>query len=202
MTYREVQVIIWSLIENPSFNVDQINEYENLPSSIYSNGQAHFDVQKVKNIVADVRDYKNSAQRKKSPRLLGVTLIENDGQTIMMGDETAFAVKTVDKSGQKTTDANYSTCFADEIMPNVSFKRWGWTSGPISEGRGERTYDLYAGAGTCDLGKGTLVGTLAASYSSGKLRVTYSMTEESFLPISSTHCWKHTFTLEKLPILS
>ena len=28
LTYREIQVVIWSLIDNPSFDVDKISEYE------------------------------------------------------------------------------------------------------------------------------------------------------------------------------
>lgn len=180
LTYREIQVIIWSLIDNPSFDVDKISEYEHMPSSIYSNGEAHFDVQKVKDIVADFRSNMINTQPKTLANQQGVTLIHNNGQTIMMGDETAFAVKTVARNGQPAVDADYSTCFDDEIIANVSFNRWGWTNGPISEGSGEQTYDIYASAGQCDLSKGTLVGELTATYANGTLTVTYRMTEESF----------------------
>ncbi|WP_441000176.1 hypothetical protein [Fodinibius sp. SL11] len=179
LTYREIQVIIWSLIDYPSFDVDKISEYKNMPSSIYSNGGAHFDVQKVKNIVAEVRNYTNTKQKMLS-KLQGVTLIENDGQTIMMGNETAFAVKTVAENGQKNTDSNYSTCFDEEIIANVSFNNWGWTNGLITENNSEQTLDIYAGAGQCDLRKGTLVGILTADYTDGTLTVTYTMTEQSF----------------------
>ncbi|PAU92853.1 hypothetical protein CK503_14290 [Aliifodinibius salipaludis] len=180
LTYREIQVIIWSLIDNPSFDIDKINEYGHMPSSIYSNGEAHFDVQKVKDIVADIHSRKADSQFKTLANQQGVTLIQNDGQTIMMGDETAFAVKTVAQNGDPSVDADYSTCFDEEIIANVSFNRWGWTNGPISEGSGEQTYDIYAGAGQCDLSKGTLVGQLTANYANGTLTVTYRITEESF----------------------
>lgn len=180
LTYREIQVIIWSLIENPAFDVDKISEYEHMPSSIYSNGQAHFDVQKVKNIVADIRNQSSSIQLKTLSDHQGVTLIANDGQTIMMGDETAFAVKTVAQNGQPVVNADYSTCFDEEIIANVSFNRWGWTNGLISENSGEHTFDIYAGAGQCNLAKGTFVGTLTANYTGGTFKVTFTITEQSF----------------------
>lgn len=179
LTFREIQVIIWSLIDNPAFDVDNIDEYDGIPSNIYSDGQAHFDIQKVKNIVAEVNNSHESVQYKSANNLQGVTLIENDGQTIMLGDETAFAVKTISNNGPKIVDNDYSTCFDEEIIPNVSFNRWGWTNGPISENSGEHTFDIYAGAGQCDLTKGTLVGQLTANYSNGTLTVTYTMTETS-----------------------
>ncbi|MEL7834371.1 hypothetical protein [Fodinibius sp. Rm-B-1B1-1] len=179
LTFREIQVIIWSLIDNPAFNVDNIATYDNIPSNIYSNGNTHFDIQKVKSIVAQVEHTVGSVQNKSSLNLPGVTLIENDGQTIMLGDETAFAVKTNSKNGQKAVNDNYSTCFDEEIIPNVSFNNWGWTNGPIAENSGELVYDIYAGAGQCDLSKGILVGQLTATYSNGTLAITYTMTETS-----------------------
>lgn len=53
------------------------------------------------------------------------------------------------------------------------FNRWGWTIGPLAEG--EYTFDIYAAAGQCDLGKGTNVGTLTVSYTTGTATVTYNM---------------------------
>lgn len=50
---------------------------------------------------------------------------------------------------------------------------WGWTNGPLSEGKYE--FDLYAGAGNNDLSKGTLVGKLEVEYRNGKVSVTYDM---------------------------
>lgn len=179
LTFREIQVIIWSLIDNPTFNVDKIDEYDGIPSNIYSNAQAHFDIQKVKNIVAEVENTVESIQNKSFLNLPGVTLIENDGQTIMLGDETAFAVKTIGNNGQRIVNYDYSTCFDEEIIPNISFNNWGWTNGPIAENNGELIYDIYAGAGQCDLRKGALVGELTANYANGTLTVTYTITETS-----------------------
>ncbi|MBT8270645.1 MAG: hypothetical protein KJO25_01235, partial [Bacteroidia bacterium] len=50
--------------------------------------------------------------------------------------------------------------------------RWGWTLGPLSEGY-VGDFDIYAGAGKCDIGKGMLVGTLEVDYTDGTLTVEY-----------------------------
>lgn len=74
------------------------------------------------------------------------------------GCETMFA---------KDTDG---LCFNDT---EPDFSRWGWTN-PIEEGF-EGKLELWAGAGQCDTGKGTLVGYLHVSYLNGSLSATYEM---------------------------
>ncbi len=71
--------------------------------------------------------------------------------------ETAFA---------RYAPAN--TCFND-----IGFERWGWTNGPL--GSGSYTMDVYAGAGQCDLAKGTHVGTLSVNYNGTAATATFSM---------------------------
>lgn len=73
------------------------------------------------------------------------------------GTETAYAF-----------GGSNATCFRD-----LGFSRWGWTNGAYSEG--DYTLDLYAGAGLCDLSKGTLVGTVTLSYHSGTAIVNYNV---------------------------
>jgi hypothetical protein len=190
LTYRDIQVVIWSLIEKPEFDIDKIAEYENISARIYHEGKPKFHVQKVKDIINEVKEYVVDGDDVDN----GVTLIENDGQTVMIGDETAFAVKTKDVNGGTEVNTDYSTCFDEEIIPNVSFSNWGWTNGPISENSDEMTYDIYAGAGQCDLDKGTKVGELTVNYSGGTFTATYKMTEISSYTgktytMTETHLW-------------
>jgi hypothetical protein len=159
LTLLEIQVVIWSLVDNPSFDVDKISEYENIDRRIYSKGKAHFDVQKVKDILKQVDTY---FQSKTSFWDYFLIFIRNDGQAIMVDNETAFAY-----------GGDYANCFID----SGEFNRWGWTNGALSEG--EYEFDIYTGAGQCDLSKGTLVGKLIVNYSNGTLTVTYGMTETS-----------------------
>jgi hypothetical protein len=80
--------------------------------------------------------------------------------------ETAFA--------RAATPVN--TCFLDldeDGDGTRDFSRWGWTNGPLSYGT--YTYDIYAGAGQCDINKGTLVGTLTTVYDGPTATVTYDI---------------------------
>ncbi|NBC27859.1 MAG: hypothetical protein GVY08_13425 [Bacteroidetes bacterium] len=55
LTYREIQVAIWSLIDVPEFNVDEVLAEGNMPSRMMSDGEPNFSVSKVKEIVDHVR---------------------------------------------------------------------------------------------------------------------------------------------------
>lgn len=79
--------------------------------------------------------------------------------------ETAFAY-----------NADLATCFLlidDDEDGNGDFNRWGWTNGAMGPGLYE--FDIYAGAGQCDLSKGTLVGTLSVDYDGSTATVTYEV---------------------------
>lgn len=55
LTYREIQVALWSLIESPAFNLDEILSNGTMPSRMLHNGKPNFDVDKVKMITNRVR---------------------------------------------------------------------------------------------------------------------------------------------------
>jgi hypothetical protein len=76
--------------------------------------------------------------------------------------ETAFAY-----------GANSATCFTD--LTELTANRWGWTNGPLSASTDTYTFDIYAGAGQCDVTKGAKVGTLSVVYLGGTANVTYQM---------------------------
>lgn len=83
-----------------------------------------------------------------------------------------------------------ATCFIGS--PWLAAERWGWTNGPFAEGT--HTFDVYAGAGQCDLAKGTKVGTATAVYAAGKMTVT--LTAGPDYRFSETHLYVGT---EPLP---
>lgn len=66
---------------------------------------------------------------------------------------------------------DWATCFLD--IPAIKNNRWGWTNGPLEEGT--YSWPIYAGAGQCDISKGTWVGTLDVDYSGGTCNVTYNI---------------------------
>lgn len=105
LTYREIQVVIWSLIENPSFDVDKIDQYENISERIYKDGEPLFDVQKVKDIVSQVNSHFSSA-KSKIPNSNGVYLIENNGQTILTSSGALSFVAFYTGCEETVTDWN------------------------------------------------------------------------------------------------
>ncbi|NNE31021.1 MAG: hypothetical protein HKN40_01495 [Winogradskyella sp.] len=75
------------------------------------------------------------------------------------GCETAFA------KGNSNDD---HACFDEG-----GFSRWGWNIGPLSEGT--YTYDVYAGAGQCNISNGALVGTVTITYDSNGVTASYDL---------------------------
>lgn len=76
----------------------------------------------------------------------------------------------------ETAFAAGDVCFLDLDLNSDGkgdFNRWGWTNGPLSEG--SYAFDIYAGAGQCDIEKGTHVGTLSVVYGNGIATVTFDM---------------------------
>lgn len=87
--------------------------------------------------------------------------------------ETAFA---------KGAD-DISTCFLD--IDGIKSNRWGWTIGPLSEGN--YTFEIYAGAGQCDITKGDAVGELTVEYTGGVATISFNMNSGSVL--EETHLY-------------
>jgi len=102
--------------------------------------------------------------------------IECEGPTPGEGCETAFAY-----------GGSNATCFLDLDASIGTFHRWGWTNGPLSAIATPYTFDIYAGAGQCDLGKGELVGTLTVVYDGTTATVTFLMA--SGFTMDETHLY-------------
>jgi len=79
--------------------------------------------------------------------------------------------------------SDLATCFL--TIPNKVSNNWGWTN-QISAA-GTYTWPLYAGAGQCDISKGTLVGYLTVVYANGQATITYN-TNTGFT-LDETHLW-------------
>ena len=74
-------------------------------------------------------------------------------------------------------------CFLD-----LGYTKWGWTNGPLSPGHYE--FDIYAGAGQCDLSKGENIGTLTVDYdeSTHTVTVNYDITGSGYW-MTETHLY-------------
>lgn len=76
-----------------------------------------------------------------------------------------------------------ANCFL--TIHGVTSNNWGWSNGPI--GAGIYSWPIYAGAGQCDIQKGTLVGTLNVVYAPPTATITFNM--GSNVHLSTTHLY-------------
>jgi hypothetical protein len=175
ITYREIQVALWSLIETPSFDLDQVLEDNKIPPRLMNGEHPAFDVDKVKEIVTRVRKEVSEFTYKPGSGYLVFARTDESEQNggIVAGNETAWAVETMEGD----VNSALSTCFSD--IQGLSSNRWGWTNGAYAESSEEVVLDVYAGAGQCDLDRGEFVGTFTFTYENGVMDYTIEMTEES-----------------------
>lgn len=78
---------------------------------------------------------------------------------------------------------SYATCFLDISPRNAN--NWGWTN-LISPGYTGQ-WPLYAGAGQCDISKGTLVGHVDVSYIGGTITIDYVL--DTGFTLDEKHVW-------------
>ena len=107
--------------------------------------------------------------------LFATTYLSQDSSDDDCSSETAFAFLNADEDLLNPDEQ--STCFIPE------FNRWGWTTLlDFSAETGQSSYDLdiYAGAGQCDLSKGTDVGTVTVTYNNDNT-VTFNYNLDGFL---------------------
>ena len=87
------------------------------------------------------------------------------GPVCVLKEQEVTCTETAYGKGEE----DYSTCFIDL---NLGFNNWGWTNQLPQTGTYEM--ELWAAAGQCDTGKGTLVGTVVVDVDAGT--VTYNVT--------------------------
>ena len=87
-------------------------------------------------------------------------------------DETKDPPKTTTETAF-AYDGDQSGCFQNfsEFIDNPS--RWGWTNGPYPNGT--YSFQIYSGAGQCDITKGQLVGKLELKYTGSTVTATYTL---------------------------
>ncbi len=101
------------------------------------------------------------------------TFAEYGWQTDCGTPEAAVVETATETAFAKSTTSGEATCFLDLDFNKdgkKDFNRWGWTNGELAEG--DYTFELWAGAGQCDTGKGADVGEVKVSYRDGTATVT------------------------------
>jgi hypothetical protein len=111
---------------------------------------------------------------------------------------TTVCFTAVDKCGNPTTECieiTVESCACETAFARSEsnmcfipeFNRWGWTN-QITPGT--YTWPLWAAAGQCDTGKGTLVGSVTVEYAVGKVSVTYNVEKPYY--VTETHTYAGT----------
>ena len=179
LTYREIQVALWSLIKVPSFDIDNALSKGTMPSRMMSDGAPNFSVKKTKQIVSRVRSEVNDFEYKVGTPALAYSKM-SDLQQPPGGifGESAWGI-AINDNNQVDTNKSIEFCkneWDGKTMP----EKWGWSNGTYTEGS-SGTLALYAGAGGCDI-NGTdakYAGTFSFSYDGNKLNFTLNLEIEN-----------------------
>jgi len=174
LTYREIQVALWSLIEVPAFDMDKALSEGTMPSRMMKNASPNFDVDKTKQIVNRVKAKATEFEYKPGTPVIVYSQVSEDQQPVAgVYGETAWAYASTPGG---SVDSNIST----EFCGNSDFQgnNWGWTNGTFEDDV-SGTFDVIAGAGKCDLTKGTMVGTFEFTYANGVLNYTLNLSVDN-----------------------
>ena len=98
----------------------------------------------------------------------------NTGEDLWLIDfNFKIECETPSIGGCETTFAKGNASDDHACFDEGGFSRWGWNIGPLSEGT--YTYNVYAGAGQCNINNGALVGTVTIEYSNGSVTAEYDL---------------------------
>ena len=98
--------------------------------------------------------------------MLAIVLVPQTGEQVVIIPQTIECEPECETAFARDTDG--ANCFLDN-----GFSRWGWSI--QLPDFGDYEYDIYAGAGQCDISKGAMVGTVSISYDAGGIEVTYNI---------------------------
>jgi len=181
LTYKEIQVAIWSLLDFPSFDLNKIN-INQLPSRMSEHGQYAFDRKKVDQIVTHVRQNYESFQYSSSTTFAVVAEMNTETQTIIIEvDESVWAYGQHSFRSQK---------LREELgITGTGKGQWGWIYELDSD---YASTELIAGGGDDDGTMaanevGTIIGSLEMARSGSTLEVAYTVHSDYL--IGDLHLW-------------
>ena len=181
LTYREIQAAIWTLMDFPKFDLNQIR-IEQLPDRLVRNGQYNFDKQKVDQIVTHVKQNYESFRYNGASTYAVVVETPSDTQTIIVEvGGSAWAYGQLSFRGKE-----YKELF-DVTVPGQG--KWGWIYELDAE---YASTELISGGGEDDGTKaadevGTIIGSLDMNRDGNQLDITYSA--HSGYLVNDLHLW-------------
>lgn len=80
--WKEIQAVVWSIVEYKPFDIDEVPEYSNFPSNFYNNGEYQFNAELAKEVIQDIN---NNAKELDGDTF--AIVIENEGQILITTSE-------------------------------------------------------------------------------------------------------------------
>lgn len=181
LTYREIQAAIWTLMDFPKFDLNQLS-IDEIPDRLVRNGQYNFDKKKVDQIVSHVKQNYESFQYNGASTYAAVMETPSDTQTIIVEvGGSAWAYGQLSFRGQE---------YKDIFNVNVPGRaRWGWI---YELDESYASTELISGGGDDDGTKdadeiGTNIGSLDMSREGNQMDVTYSAFSNYL--VNDLHLW-------------
>ena len=159
LTYREIQIALWSVIKTPSFDLDEVLSNDRMPQRMMRNGEPNFDVDKVKQIVNRVNNEVSEFTYKLGTPVIAYSHHSNDETQQPVGTLLGGTAWGLSSNNPDKVKNFCSEPWEGEEMP----ERWGWSNGQYNAGE-EDTLDMYVGAAHCDIDRGDFVGTFYFEY--------------------------------------
>ncbi|TVQ08517.1 MAG: hypothetical protein EA364_15430, partial [Balneolaceae bacterium] len=183
LTYKEIQVAIWSLLHYPEFNLNTIRA-DRLPADMVRDGKPDFDRKKAEQIVMLVNSKVGSFEYNPSSRYAIVAETPSNTQTVIIeAGESVWAYGQYSFRG---------SALRDQLGITGRGKgQWGWLY-EFDSGSTSASTELIAGGGNDD---GTMpahqvgrtIGSLDISKSGNNLKITYR-TNAGYL-LGDYHLW-------------
>lgn len=129
LTYKEIQVALWTLIETPAFNLDQVLQDGDMPSRLMKNGKPAFDVDKVKAIYDRVRSEVGQFEYNSNSSYILFSNMKDEQNGGIINECNGFRTQTQGGWGGPASgnnpgvyrDANFSKAFPDGLVVGDQF---------------------------------------------------------------------------------
>lgn len=181
ITYKEIQIAIWSLLDFPKFDLNELSINE-LPTDMVRDGRYDFNRPKAEQIINHVRDNFKSYEYNSSSTFAVVAEMNTETQTVIVeSGETVWAYGQYSFREQDLREQLGIT--------GTGKGQWGWI---FELETIQATTQLIAGGGDDDGAMaadevGMIIGSLDMSRSNNTLEVKYSVSDDYL--IGDLHLW-------------
>ncbi len=78
LTWKEIQIVIWEIVEYNPFNMEDIPQYSNFSRNFYEDNEYKFNIELAKEILAAIKDHPAEVSGDKY-----AIIVENEGQILV-----------------------------------------------------------------------------------------------------------------------